>query len=297
MRFCLAGASGFLGSALRTRLLAGGHEVTSLVRREPQSAEESQWDPAEGRIDTTVIEGADVVVNLSGAPIARWPWTESYKRTLMSSRVDSTRTIAHAVAASAEPPVLLSGSGQNAYGSDRGAEELDESSSHGSGTLADVVEEWEAATFEAAEAGARVCHLRTSVVLDRSGGSLKLIALPFRLGVGGRIGSGQQYFSVISRNDWIRSVEFLATDEHASGAYNLTAPQTPTNAEFSKALASHLHRPSAIPVPSFAVKLALGELAGELLGSLRVSPTRLLEAGFEFEQPDLDSMLDEALRG
>ncbi|MGH3424121.1 MAG: DUF1731 domain-containing protein, partial [Nocardioidaceae bacterium] len=186
-------------------------------------------------------------------------------------------------------------SGMNAYGDDRGEEVLDEYSSHGGGFLTDVVEQWEAATAPAAESGARVCHIRTSAALHRSGGPLRPMLVPFRLGLGGRVGSGRQYFSVLSRQDWVRAVEFLALNDDTSGPYNFAGPDAPTNAEFTAALASRLGRPALVRAPAFAVRAVAGDLAGLLLGSLRVRPRRLLEAGFEFGQPDLGSMLDEAL--
>lgn len=298
MRFCVSGASGFLGTPLCAHLNDQGHHVTRLVRREPSGADESRWDPARHEVDQSVIDAADVVVNLSGAAIARWPWTESYKRELVDSRVSSTTTLAAAIArVDGDKPAMISGSGMAAYGDDRGAELLDEQAGPGGGYLNEVVGQWEAATAEAEQAGARVCHVRTTVVLHRTGGALQLMSVPFKVGLGARLGSGRQYFSIISRRDWVRGVEFLATQPNASGPYNFAAPQSSTNAQFTKALAAQLHRPSVLAVPAFAIKLALGELSSELLGSMRVEPKRLLDAGFDFEDPDLESVVAEALRG
>lgn len=296
MRFCITGASGFLGTALTGHLTRNGHQVVRLVRREPRGGDESPWDPARGIVDDTVLERSDVVVNLAGAAFVHWPWTADYKRLLLQSRVDSTRTVARAIARSQRKPALISGSGVNAYGDDRGDEALHEESRRGTGFLADVVEEWEAATEVASDAGARVCQIRTSAALHSSGGPLKPMLIPFRLGLGGRIGSGQQYFSALSRRDWLRAVEFLAVHEHAEGPYNLAAPDPPTNAEFTTALAAAVGRPAFMRAPIPLLRAVAGELASLLVGSLRVQPRRLLEAGFEFEHPDLESMLEHALR-
>ena len=296
MRFCVSGASGFLGTTLCEHLHAQGHEVTRLVRRDTRADDESSWEPASGRIDQHVIDASDVVVNLSGAAIARWPWSTSYKRELMDSRVTTTTTLARAIAAGSHKPAFISGSGMAAYGQDRGEEILTEesgaadTSSH-AGYLQEVVQAWESATAPAADAGARVCHVRTSVVLHRDGGALKLMSLPFKVGLGARLGTGRQYFSTISRTDWIRGVEFLATDQQTSGPYNFVAPDVTTNAEFTQILARQLHRPALLAVPAPVIRLALGDLAGQLLGSMRVEPRRLLEAGFQFRHPDTSSVV------
>ncbi|MBW9206312.1 TIGR01777 family oxidoreductase [Mumia sp. zg.B17] len=295
MRFCLAGASGFLGTALGAHLREEGHEVVRLVRRPARGPFEASWDPDSGDLDQSVIDGADVVVSLSGAPIAHWPWTSSYRRELVDSRVSTTTTIATAVARAPRPPVLLSGSGINAYGEDRADTLLVEGTPRGPGFLADVVEAWEAAAAPAVDAGARVCFLRTAPVLDGSGGLLKVISLPFRLGVGGRLGSGEQYFPVISLRDWVGAVSFLAEDEDASGPYNLVAPEPSTNAEFTKALAGALHRPSLLPVPSPAMRIALGGLSALALGSLRAAPRRLEEDGYAFADHDIGEVVATAL--
>ena len=296
MRFLIAGSSGFLGTALRDRLAREGHEVVRLVRGGAATPSESSWDPYAGQVDSAVVAAADVVVNLAGAPVARWPWTAAYREQIRRSRVVTTATLARAVASAPTPPVLLSGSGVNRYGDDRGTELLTERSSDGTGFLAGVVREWEAATEPAAAAGARVCHLRAGAVLDRGGGAFPLMSLPFRLGAGGRIGSGQQYVSTISRHDWARAVLFLATNAGAAGAYNLTCPQPTTNAEFTRALAGALHRPAVLRVPAPVLRATLGGLAGTILGSLRVVPQRLTEAGFRFDHPDVDAVIGAAVR-
>ncbi len=291
MRFVVAGSSGFLGTALRDRLARDGHEVTRLIRGEAATPSESSWDPYAGRIDDAVIAAADVVVNLAGAPLARWPWSESYKRTLRDSRVTTTRTVAEAISRTGGKAALLNGSGMNAYGH-AGDQVCDESSPRGKGFLADLVEQWEGATSAAADADARVVLLRSGVVLHPDGGSLALMKIPFRLGVGGRIGSGEQWFSTISRDDWVSAVVFLAARPDASGPFNLVGPDPVTNAEFTKTLGAVLGRPTVVPVPRAPLRLVAGELSQELLGSLRVMPRALLDAGFTFEHPTVRAALE-----
>lgn len=285
----LAGASGFLGSVLRTRLSDDGHGLTQLVRAEAGPGQ-LRWDPYSGDLDPTVVDGADVVVNLAGVPIAHWPWTDSYKRQLLESRVATTTLLAETIAGVDAKPTLVNGSAIGYYG-DAGDAECDEDSPAGDGFFADLVVRWEAATQAAAAAGARVVRLRSAIVLDKSGGALKLLKLPFLLGVGGRVGSGEQYFSTISRADWLEAVVRLMTDDSLGGAFNLSAPQPATNAEFTKAMGRAVHRPTVLPVPAAAVKLAAGTLSGEVLGSIRVVPRRLEQAGFVFQHPTVDEQL------
>lgn len=295
MRFVIAGSSGFLGTALRDHLARDGHEVFRLVRSEPGSRHESSWDPDSGKVDQDLVDSADVVVNLAGAPIAHWPWTDTYKQTLRDSRVSTTRTLAEAIASSPSPAVFLAQNGVAGYG-DRGDEVLTEdSTTPARTTLGVVTREWEEATRPAAEAGARVCVMRTAVVLHRSGGVMKQLVPLFRLGLGGKLGNGKQYFPTISLQDWVRAVAFLATDDACSGVYNLTAPAPSTNAAFTKELGRMLNRPTVFGIPSVAIRTALGELSNELLSSARVEPRRLLDAGFTFEHPTLNSRLAAAL--
>lgn len=293
MKVVIGGASGFLGAPLVHHLRDRGHEVTTLVRRSA-GEHESWWNPAEGLIDQTVIDSADAVVNLSGAPIQSWPRTPGRKREILASRLGATTTLAEAVAAAPTPPVFLSGSGMSWYGVDRGDEDLTEGNHAGSGFLAVVAQEWEAAAAPAVTAGARVAYLRTGIVLDRSGGALKLMALPFKLGLGARLGSGRQYFSVISRRDWVGGVTHILESD-LSGPVNLAAPTTPTNAEFTKALASALHRPAFLAAPSFALRIALGSLADDLLGSLRIHPEALTQSGYTFSDLDVTAIVTTAL--
>lgn len=295
MRFVVAGSSGFLGTALRDHLAREGHEVFRLVRAEAVSSHESTWDPYAGKVDQGLIDSADVVVCLSGAPVAHWPWTDAYKKTLLDSRVAPTRTLAEAVAASPAPPAFLAQSGTDGYGN-RGDEVLTEDSpTRVDSTLGLVAREWEAATRPATDAGARVCVMRTAVVLHRGGGALRPMLPLFRIGLGARLGGGTQYFPTISLHDWVRAVTFLATEDGCSGVYNLTGPAPTTNAEFTKELGRMLNRPTVFGVPSLPIRTVLGELANQLLGSVRVEPTRLLEAGFTFAHPTLNGRLAAAL--
>jgi hypothetical protein len=297
LRVVAAGVSGFLGTALRDALARQGHEVVTLVRGTAAGPSQSRWDPYAGDVDRDLIAAADAVVNLAGAPIARWPWTESYKRTLLESRVQTTRTLARALVDTADsaPRVWLNASGVGAYGEGRGDEVLTEDSPLGAGFLAEVVRQWEGETQPAQDAGVRVCLLRTSVVLDRSGGALRPMLVPFRLGGGARFGTGDQYFSVISLRDWVSATLHLLADAGSSGAVNLALPEPPTNREFTEALARQLHRPALFALPAAPLRMVLGELSNELLGSLRVVPQRLAAAGFSFADPDVSSALATAM--
>ena len=295
MHVVIGGASGFLGSALADHLRTAGHDVVRLVRRPASSEGTSQWDPATGRIDQVLIDRADAVVNLSGAPISQWPRTANRRREILASRLGATTTLARAVAKAPTPPVLLSGSGMSWYGVDRGTERLDESEGPGQGFLADVSQQWEAAAQPAIDAGARTCFLRTSLVLDASGGVLRLMLPAWRLGGGARLGSGEQRMSLITRDDWVRAVAHLL-DHEISGPVNLSMPATVTNAEFTDALADVLHRPTFLVAPAFAVRAVLGGLADDLLGSLDVAPAALEASGFTFEAPDLTTALEVATR-
>lgn len=295
MHVVVGGASGFLGTALTQSLRGRGHQVTRLVRTGPPADDASVWDPRTGRIDQIVIDRADAVVNLSGSSISRWPRTAGRRKEILESRLTTTGTIAKAVAASATPPALISASGMSHYGVDRGAEILTESSSAGDGFLPEVVHAWEGAAAPAVEAGARVSFVRTSLVLGKDG-VLGLMAPVWKLGGGARLGHGQQYMSFISLHDWVRGVELLIESPELSGPFNFAAPVPVTNAEFTETLGQVVKRPTFLVAPRFAVKLALGGIADDLLGSLRVSPAALTNAGFTFAEPDLRSALEVALR-
>lgn len=294
MRIIVGGASGFLGAPLVSALRDAGHDVTTLVRHEDHDPRAVRWDPAHGIVDDALIAGADVVVNLSGAPISQWPRTAARRREITASRLSATSTLAEAIARSDDPPMFVSGSGMSWYGVDRGDDRLNEESGPGTGFLAEVAQRWEDATALAFEAGAKVAHLRTSIVLDDSGGALKLMKVPFVLGVGGRLGSGRQWFSTISRRDWVRAVQFVI-EKAVTGPVNLVAPSVVTNADFTRSLGRALHRPTVLMVPEFVIRPVLGSLADDLLGSLHVLPERLLDAGFEFLDPSIDQILATAL--
>lgn len=295
MRVVIGGASGALGSPLTKRLRADDHHVTRLVRSDDEHGDASLWDPAGGYVDQSVIDEADVVVNLSGSSISKWPRTKARKRELLQSRLCATTTLAKAVAAAPKPPALISGSAMAWYGSDRGTEVLTESSAPGHGFLADVVHAWEEAAQPAIDGGARVCFVRTSLVLDGSNGLLALMLPAWKLGAGAKLGSGRQYMPLISLNDWLRAVTFLIESPDANGPFNLAMPGASTNAEFTEALGKTLHRPTFLAAPKFALKAVLGGAADDLLGSLRLFPTALLDEGFTFEQPDLTSGLAAAV--
>lgn len=296
MQIVVGGASGFLGSALVSHLKQQGHHVTRLVRSGEPASDASLWDPSAGRVDQVVIDRADAVVNLSGAPISQWPRTPKRRKEIRHSRLCATTTLARAVAASSTPTAFICGSGMSWFGVDRGDQVLTEAAGPGEGFLAEVSQQWEAAAAPATEAGARVCFLRTSIVLDSAGGALSLMLRVWKLGGGAKLGTGRQFMSVISRHDWVRATTFLLENDEAHGAFNLATPSAQTNADYTEALGEAVHRPTFLKVPSFALKAALGGLADDLLGSLRLYPAALLDAGFTFDQPDLASTLERALQ-
>ena len=295
MRFVLAGVSGFLGTAWRDHLAREGHEVVRLVRGEALSASESRWDPYSGHVDRALVESADVVGTLSGAPLAHWPWTASYKRTFTESRVATTRTLAEAVAGSDRKPAFVAQNGIAGYG-DRGDAPLTEESAFDADTfMGRVTRAWQNATTPAVEAGVRTVVMRSGVVLDRHGGAMKPLLPLFKAGLGGPVGDGSQYFSTISMPDWLRAATHLAVDDDASGVYNVSAPNATTNADFGKELGRMLHRPAVLPAPSWAIRRVVGDVSSELLNSTRVEPARLLEEGFVFEHSTLNERLAAAL--
>ena len=274
-------------------LEAAGHRVVRLVRRESTGPGEVAWSPADGTIDTAALDGVDAFVNLSGATIGR-RWTERRKAEILESRVASTGLLARTAAELDPRPALVSSGGTGIYG-DRGDEVLTEDSTLGSGFLADVGKAWEAAADPAREAGVRVVSFRQGIVLTRRGGALERMLTPFRLGLGGRVGSGRQWWSWVALDDSVRAVRF-ALESDLAGAVNLTSASPATNAQFAKALGRALHRPTVFPVPALAVKALFGEMGeAALLEGQRALPARLLEAGFEFRFPELDEALERAL--
>ena len=280
----ITGCSGLVGSNLKHLLTTGGHHVIPLVRdRKKVQAGDVYWNPNTGEIDADGLEGADAVVHLAGASIAGGRWTEPRMKLILDSRVKGTDLIARTLAGmKSGPRVLVSASAVGFYGN-RGDERLDETSGPGKGFLATVTREWEAATRPAEKAGIRVVHLRAGVAISPAGGALGQMLLPFKMGVGGRLGSGRQYFPWVDLDDLVAMYIHAVMDDGLSGPVNGTAPNPVTNATFSSALGRVLGRPTVVPVPSLAVKVAFGQLGEEaLLWGQRVLPTKLAAAGFPF---------------
>lgn len=292
MRIVIAGGTGFLGTALIRAFRADGHRVLVLSRR-PRHGDDRAWSPGDpsARSWMSVVDGADAVINLAGESIATRRWTDARKRALRESRVNATTALVDAIeAARQRPAVFLSASAIGIYG-DRGDEPLTEDSAAGADFLAGICLEWERLAQRAA-AASRVVLLRTGLVLDRSGGALPPLALPFRLFVGGPVGSGRQYMSWIHLDDWVGLVTWALTTNIVSGPLNLTAPAPVTNADFGRALGHALGRPSFMPTPAFALRLALGEMADALiLGGQRVLPAKAEGMGYQFRYPQLEGAL------
>lgn len=290
----VTGASGLIGRALVPALRAKGHRVLRLVRGTATNPDEVQWDPKAGTVDLAALAGTQVVIHLAGAGVGDHRWTDAYKEEIRTSRVLGTQTIATALAAlQPKPAVLVSGSAIGYYG-DTGDRAVDESSPPGTGFLADVVQEWEAATAPASAAGIRVAHARTGLVVAKQGGAWARLFPIFRLGLGGKLGSGRQYWSWISLRDEVAALIFLLESD-LSGAVNLTAPNPATNAEVTAAMGKVLGRPTLFPVPAVALKTALGEFSTEILSSARVLPTVLERAGFQWQDRDIASAISTAL--
>jgi uncharacterized protein len=291
----ISGSHGLIGSALVTALRSRGDDVRRLVRHPARSADEIAWNPAAGTIDGSALEGATAVINLAGENIAQ-RWTRSARRRIHDSRVQATSLLARTIAALPNKPnLLVNASAVGIYG-DRGDEELDERSAAGAGFLANVCRDWEAATAPASDSGIRVAMLRTGVVLARDGGALPKLLLPFRLGLGGRIGSGRQWFSWIALGDVVRAVLHIVDDAALAGPIDIVSPNPVRNTDLARTLGRVLHRPTLIPVPAWAIRLALGRMGVEsLLASQRARPARLVERGFSFEQPTLESAVRSAL--
>jgi uncharacterized protein (TIGR01777 family) len=297
-RVAISGATGLIGGALAQAMTADGWRVHRITRSaERAGADDIVWDPAAGDLDHDRLEGVDAVVHLAGEPIGASRWTDDTKRRIRDSRVQGTRLLAGALAELADPPeVLVSGSAVGFYG-DRGDEALTEDSGPGDDFLAEVTRAWEAAAAPAADAGIRVVHPRTGVVMAKEGPLIEKVELPFRLGIGGRVGSGRQYVAWISLTDEVRALQHLVADTTLAGPVNLTAPEPVTNAELTAALGDVLRRPTLLPIPVVAIRALYGEMGVTLATvSQRAYPTRLLDAGFEFTHPDVRSALRVALR-
>ena len=294
MRIVVGGASGLIGSALVPELRSAGHDVVRLVRRESAAPDEVRWDPAAGKLDTTALEGIDAIVNLSGEYLGK-RWTEARKREILDSRVASTDLLARTAARiDPRPSVFAVASAVGFYG-DRGDEILTEESSAGTGFLTDVVQAWEAAADPAREAGIRTVHLRQGIVLSKDGGALKQMLLPFKLGAGGRVGSGKQWWSWVGMDDVVAAYAYVLRSD-VEGPTNVTAPNPTTNSQFTKALGKALRRPTILPAPGFGIRTLFGEMGNAmLLQGQRVLPSRLLGAGFTFSVPTLDVALQRAL--
>ncbi len=291
----VTGASGFIGSALVSTLREQGHRVRPLVRPGGLADDGIQWDPQRGTIDAAALEGLDALVHLSGESVAK-RWTAEQKARIRDSRVTGTRLLAATLnSLTRKPAVWLSASAVGIYG-DRGDELLDEQSSIGHDFLADVGVAWESAARPAAMAGIRVVHPRFGIVLGPRGGALQKMLPAFKLGLGGKLGSGKQYMSWVGLDDAVRALAHAIQHSELSGPVNITAPEPVTNAEFTRTLAEKVGRPAVFTVPGFAARLAFGEMAdAALLGGQRVLPERLLSSGFEFAQPQLATCLDQVL--
>ena len=284
-----------IGSALVTHLRAQGHQVLRLVRRRSTAPDEVTWDPVAGTVDVARLTGTEAVIHLAGAGVGDHRWTDDYKREILTSRVDGTATIVRAITQlDPKPAVLVAGSAIGWYG-DTGDRAVTESDPAGTGFLADVVRAWEAAADPAAQAGIRVVHARTGLVVAKAGGAWAKLFPLFRLGLGGKMGSGRQYWSWISLRDELAALEFLMNSDHLTGPVNLTAPHAATNAEVTAAMGRVLGRPTLLPVPSFALRTALGEFSTEVLGSIRVVPAVLESEGFTWQDPNIESAIRAAL--
>lgn len=287
-RIAITGASGLIGSALVGFLKSEGHTVQRLVRRAPVSPEEIQWDPKTGYVDMEALRGVDAIIHLAGAGVGDKRWTRKYKAEILNSRLLGTTAIAKA-AAEVKPQVFISASAIGWYG-ESGNRAVVESDRSGDDFLAAVCREWEGAA-DLAGADVRTVKIRTGLVLDPTGGALGRMLPLFRFGLGGKLGSGKQWWSWITLHDLIRAINFLLHNNSISGPVNLTSPNQVTNQEFTAALARALHRPALFPAPAIALKLALGGFSSEILGSKKVVPQALTDAGFEWEYPHITTAL------
>ena len=288
MKILIAGASGLVGSALVPKLKAEGAQVTPLVRSAAKSGE-IEWHPNHQTIDAPSLEGSDAVINLAGEGIANGRWTEEKKRRILDSRVNGTRLLSETMASlSRKPATFINASAVGFYGS-RGDELVDEESGPGEGFLAGVCRQWESATARAEQAGIRVVKLRFGVILAKDGGILGSMLGPFKLGLGGKIGSGEQVISWVAIDDVVAAISFILQNESVRGPVNVVAPQPVTNKEFTKTLGRVLSRPTFMTMPAFAARLVFGEMADEMmLSSTRVAPKVLNDAGFRFQYPELE---------
>ncbi|MDT0264897.1 TIGR01777 family oxidoreductase [Streptomyces sp. DSM 44915] len=297
-RVAVTGTSGLLGGALVASLRSAGCEVVRLVRHPPRAADEARWDPTgqDRAANVTALAGCDAVVHLAGAGVSDRRWTARYKRLVRDSRVLGTTAVAEAIAAQTTPPrVFLCGSAIGYYG-DTGDRPVDEDAAAGQGFLADVCQDWEGAAEAARRAGVRTVHLRTGLVASRKGGAWARLFPIFRAGVGGRLGNGRQYWSVISIADHLAAMRFLLqAGNELSGPVNLTGPTPVTNREVTRIMGRVLHRPAVLPVPKFALRIVVGQFTEDIVGSQRVLPARLTTAGFTFQHPTAEAAIRAAL--
>lgn len=304
MRILVSGSTGFLGTVLVETLEAAHHTVSRLVRpktarKDPAGKNEANvaWDPVAGQFDSAGAEGADALVHLAGASIAGGRWNAARKNLLRTSRIDATRQLMGALGKLQRPPRVIVAASAIGYYGNRGEETLTEASAPGNDFLAGLCREWEAETARGGEFGARVVSLRFGIILAAHGGALSRMALPFKFGAGGRLGDGRQWMSWLTLQETVRIVQFALSTPALAGPVNVVTPNPVRNSEFTRVLAKTLHRPALFPAPAFALRLAIGEMADALLlVSQRVTPTKLLEAGYAFLQPNLAGALAQVFR-
>jgi uncharacterized protein (TIGR01777 family) len=297
MKILITGSHGLVGKALISELVKDGHEIVSLVRHKSEGASEIEWHPNQRSIDSERVSGFDVVVHLAGESIASGRWTDEKKRKIRESRVDGTTLLSRALAQSSKAPAAFISASAIGYYGNRADELLNEKSAPGNDFLAEVCVAWERATGEAEARGVRTVHARFGIILDQEGGALAKMLTPFRMGVGGRIGDGKQWMSWIALVDVLKGLKFVIENESIAGPVNFVAPNPVTNGEFTKTLGDALSRPTLFPMPSFAVRLAFGEMADALLlSSAKVEPKRLQESGYRFEFENLQPALAAILK-
>ena len=297
MRILITGSHGLVGKALISKLTNDGHEIFSLVRHKSGGASEIEWHPNQGSIDSERVSGFDVVVHLAGESIASGRWTDEKKRKIRESRVMGTTLLSQTLARVTKPPAVFISASAIGYYGNRGDELLDEKSAPGNDFLAEVCVAWERATGEAEARGVRTVHTRFGIILDQEGGALAKMLTPFRMGVGGRIGDGKQWMSWIALADVIEGLKFVIEHNSITGPVNFVAPNPVTNSEFTKSLGDAVSRPTLFPMPSFAARLAFGEMADALLlSSAKVEPKRLQESGYRFKFENLQPALAEILK-
>ena len=298
MRIAITGSSGLIGTALTAALTARGDEVLRLVRRAPNGPHEVRWDPAAGQLEPTDLQGVSAIVNLAGAGIGDKRWTTAYKQELLDSRLDSTSTVVHAIERLDSPVRLLNASAMGYYG-DRGEELVDEDSVPGSGFLVDLVTAWEAATTPASAAGASVALARTGLVIAPGGGLMARVLPLAKLGLAGPLGNGRQWWSWISLTDEVRALMHLIDHPDITGPVNLCVPETAAvrQRDAMRALGRELHRPAFLPAPAPALRIVLGELAGDALASTHMAPKVLQHTGFDWMHSDIADAMRYAARG